>query len=144
MINSIKTFSLSMCFMFSFATNSENLVSGNWSGSVTMPEKQQRPSAFKVNNTSEGSYQIMMLYNDRPYSFENLITNDDELTFTLDTGTVYSCILAWKEEGKLSGECQSKQSDESTRTISLEMLPPEPENSDDGDLEVNPSEVMSP
>ena len=135
MINSIKIFSLSMIFVFSFATNGENLVAGNWSGSVTMPEKPQRPSTFKVNNTSEGSYKIMMLYNDRPYSFENLKTDDGELTFSLDTGTVYSCILAWKEEGKLSGECQSKQTDKSTRTISLEMLPPEPVNLDDEDLE---------
>lgn len=144
MINAIKTVSLCICFMVSFTANSKNLLSGNWSGSVTMPEKQQRPATFKVNNKSEGDYKIMLLYNDRPYSFENLVVEDDELTFTLDTGTIYSCILVWQEEGNLSGECLSEQSKESTRIINLNMLPPEPENPNDNDVLVNPNEATLP
>jgi hypothetical protein len=144
MINAIKTVGLCICFMVSFTANCKNLVSGNWSGSVTMPEKEQRPATFKVNKAGKGDYKIMLLYNDRPYSFENLVAEDDELTFTFDTGTTYSCVLVWQEEGNLSGKCLSEQSDESTRIISLNMLPPEPENPDDSDLMVNPNEATLP
>ena len=114
---------ISGLLIINLVTLADELPEGEWQGSVIMYEQAEQLAKFKVRQKSSG-VKITMYYNSRPYQFGNLSIDADKMTFTLDTGSAYSCELSRLDDDKFSGECVL-ETEEEKRTIELNMQPPE-------------------
>ena len=113
----------SALILFNLVTLADELLEGEWQGSVIMHEQAEQLATFKVRHKNSG-FKITMYYNNRPYQFEDLSVNADKMTFTLDTGSIYDCELTCPDSDKFSGEC-ILETEEETRTVVINMQPPD-------------------
>jgi len=133
---------LTRCCLFSALillnslTFADELLEGEWQGSVIMHEQAEQLATFKVRHKNSG-FKITMYFNNRPYQFEDLSVGADKMTFALDTGSVYGCELTRKDSDKFSGECVM-ETEEEKRTIVINMQSPDEIEQEDV-LEVEPA-----
>jgi hypothetical protein len=102
----------------------DEIPTGNWMGSIEKHKDIERSVKFKVKASDEKQYRITMFLEERPYAFSDLETDARKMTFKLDTGSTYSCLLERTLSGNFSGNCILEIEDE-TRTIKLIMVAPD-------------------
>ena len=107
----------------SFLTKALELTPGIWQGQVAMHNKDPQNALFKVKR-NDGDFTIVMYFNDRPYTFENLSIVEDKIQFNLDTGLDYDCSIEEDKKNNLVGECLVSNNDEELRRIKIKLQPP--------------------
>ncbi len=78
-----------------YMVNSTELETGELQGQIKFDEEQFVSTIFDiVLNDDDISYKITMHHAERPYSFNDLIIEGNEMVFDLDTGNQYQCKLS--------------------------------------------------
>ena len=125
-------------FLFTSPCNSKELDAVDWGGYIIVPDVgEEEHVTFDVRRLDDEAgpkYKITMIHNDQDYLFENLDIKVNEITFKLDTGSLYDCSLILREDGSYSGDCDRSNSNDSKKKIFITMTP-QAQDESSGDME---------
>jgi len=121
-----------------YSVFSAELVEGEREGKIKLHGQEFDPATFVVRSIKKDDeliYKIEMIHDDRLYDFDRLTFDSKEMSFFLDTGREYNCVLSLDEKVKndikeckdkkgYCGECIHLVDDETQKLVIINIKPP--------------------